>query len=598
MVPYFKSLAFRLVIGSVLLLALPLCVDAVLILKKRHDEKVRREKSYLLDAILQKKTVFKKTVASTEPVFNMLEGVLEFELISDKQDKLQTTLNDLVNSTEIDGIIFFTQQQGEWKKSLSSTVYQHYFDLKLLDKAAALSQPIEGFYYNHLYLKPYRYAAKKIDKEGEEGVLVFFQNLSYEFERGLYENVTFFPINFALVYQNEVLFSSDPSMQTFNFKEITSFLKNDELPFFEFKKNKQQYIGIVEPLNEVVDLVAYADRKVIIRESFSAFLHVYESYLFILVIGTGLMLFLVFKLYQPIAHLRQTMQKIQQNALETRYQPHYLGYEINKLGLVFNEMIEKRLDQEQRILDEEIKQQKINQEFLLASQFQQSLFPKHLETIANIDVYGVSKPSKKIGGDFYDLYAVTQNSLMVHIGDAADKGLGPCFYSLVVKNYLRALSFSKLDFHTIFNQTASMFLKDVGSTGMFVTLFSLLIDLDAGKGFYVNAGHTPCLMITDHLTVLEEKQIALGLDTVDYKIVSFDLKRPCLLCLYTDGVTEAMNEKLEQFGMARLKEFLEKNQALSASTLGTKLLETVEQFVGSQEPLDDITFVLMKLGGV
>ncbi|HEX3001508.1 MAG TPA: PP2C family protein-serine/threonine phosphatase, partial [Methanoregula sp.] len=116
---------------------------------------------------------------------------------------------------------------------------------------------------------------------------------------------------------------------------------------------------------------------------------------------------------------------------------------------------------------------------------------------------------------------------------------------------------------------------------------------------YVNAGHNPPLLIRGDPPVaqlLEGKGIALGvIDDARAQTRTFPLRHGDLIVLYTDGVTEAFNERDEYYGEERMTAVITKNRSRPAREIGEALLGDIRLFAGSAPQSDDITFILIKV---
>ncbi|MFA5416153.1 MAG: PP2C family protein-serine/threonine phosphatase, partial [Methanoregula sp.] len=135
-------------------------------------------------------------------------------------------------------------------------------------------------------------------------------------------------------------------------------------------------------------------------------------------------------------------------------------------------------------------------------------------------------------------------------------------------------------------------------TSMFVTLFYAILDARGMTLNYVNAGHNPPLFLkgdASDVLLLKAKGIALGVvDDVTLQSVKVDLVPGDILVLYTDGVTEAINEAEEEFGEARLLRVITDNRTLPADALLEKILSAITTFAGSRPQHDDITIMILK----
>jgi sigma-B regulation protein RsbU (phosphoserine phosphatase) len=143
----------------------------------------------------------------------------------------------------------------------------------------------------------------------------------------------------------------------------------------------------------------------------------------------------------------------------------------------------------------------------------------------------------------------------------------------------------------------SLITKDAKS-GMFVTLFFAILDPHKKKLHYVNAGHNPpllCRGYSDEVLLLGAQGIALGvMDDINLEEVELNLANNDVVVFYTDGITEAINGKEEQFGRERLIKLITQNSNLTAQELIDKIKHAVTDFTQGQEQFDDLTLVVLK----
>ncbi len=136
-------------------------------------------------------------------------------------------------------------------------------------------------------------------------------------------------------------------------------------------------------------------------------------------------------------------------------------------------------------------------------------------------------------------------------------------------------------------------------TSMFVTLFYAVLDARAKSLTYVNAGHNPPLLFrpgTDEAERLRGRGIALGiLDEIEVEVVQIGLGPGDTLVLYTDGVTEATNEKDEEYGLERLEAFVSALPELPAEAVIDAIVKDVAKFAGTAPQFDDITLMVLKV---
>ncbi len=241
----------------------------------------------------------------------------------------------------------------------------------------------------------------------------------------------------------------------------------------------------------------------------------------------------------------------------------------------------------------------MRRELRTARQTQERFLPRAVPEVAGFDLWGVNLSSAEVSGDYYDLIDVGPDGpLVLCIADVSGKGLPA---ALLMSNTQAGLHSHLMQDCFDLETTARNLNRLIHSNvdpGVFVTLLLAEIEKSSHRLRYVRAGHDePILVHADgSVTVLKAGSIFLGLmpDT-PYEAASVQLMPGDLLCLYTDGVTEARSPADEEFGVERLTAVLCERRIESAAAIGRAVLDAVEGFSGLANHADDLTLVLLKV---
>lgn len=343
------------------------------------------------------------------------------------------------------------------------------------------------------------------------------------------------------------------------------------------------YLSI--PLGAIQDL----DKKVY-------FLHFVSLFFFIALIGGFLVALITKRMAKPLHTLCETMRKVSEGAVHARYHPDPMGFEINALGKEFNETLDRLLHHQQEAEKERIGREKLAQELKIGHEIQIKLLPTQLPQFPGIEIAAEFVSAKEVGGDFYDLFPITETKFLIAIGDTAGKGISACLFSLGLRSILRSMAVSKSSLSEIIQETNNLFLQDAEPSDMFVTLWAGIYDTKTNLLEFSNAGHLPSLLIHEgKIEELTTQGMAMGiqrLETVEVKTKKIEPK--ALLFLYTDGVIEAHNSENLLFGAGRLEEILVQNSDAKVDILGKTILEGILAFSKKTFQHDDITFVTFK----
>jgi len=249
-----------------------------------------------------------------------------------------------------------------------------------------------------------------------------------------------------------------------------------------------------------------------------------------------------------------------------------------------------------RLYEEERKLADLEEDLKIARRIQQSLLPKENPVIEGAEIFGCSISAKQVGGDYYDFIKIDDSHLGIVIADVVGKGTPAALLMANLQATLRGQALIDRSVKDTVTKVNFMMSKSM-ETGKFVTLFYGILDIKNKTFTYSNAGHNfPYLLGKDgKVKTLEKGGTVLGtFDNFVYEEESVQLKVGDLILLYTDGVTEATNEKDEMFETEKLLKTLKDNREISAQELCCKITEEVLSFQGSLPQSDDLTLVLIK----
>jgi sigma-B regulation protein RsbU (phosphoserine phosphatase) len=253
---------------------------------------------------------------------------------------------------------------------------------------------------------------------------------------------------------------------------------------------------------------------------------------------------------------------------------------------------------ENRIMFQEIlDKQKIERDLETAREIQKNLLPKRIIQPDNFEISAHSKSAKMVGGDFFDIIIKNKSSLYIAIGDVSGKGISA---SLLVANtiaYLRSICRQNLSITESTDQLNTLVYENT-LTDIFITFFWGLLETKKMEFTFVNAGHNAALLIRDkEIIKLEKGGMLLGVieTAVPYESETVKLQEGDYIIFFTDGVTEAMNIKDEEFSDERFENICKTFTNESADEVKEKLLKEIDNFTGSIEQSDDITLLVIRI---
>ena len=249
-----------------------------------------------------------------------------------------------------------------------------------------------------------------------------------------------------------------------------------------------------------------------------------------------------------------------------------------------------------RLLKEEQKLLKVQQELRLAYDIQTNLLPKESPEIEGYDILGKSIPAKEVGGDYFDFIPIDSNRSAFCLGDISGKGMPA---ALLMSNLQATVRGQSLVNTTVAEcvECCNIMLFNNTPPEKFSTFFFGVLNTKTHEMTYANAGHNfPFLFsVGQKPRKLEEGGIVLGImETFPFKEQQISFETGDVFVLYSDGVTEAINKEEEEFGESRLISIVAENRHASAGELTTKIIEAVKRHAGDCAQFDDMTLLIIK----
>ena len=238
---------------------------------------------------------------------------------------------------------------------------------------------------------------------------------------------------------------------------------------------------------------------------------------------------------------------------------------------------------------------KMKNELKLAASIQDSALPKNFHLpYGNLDLYAMMVPARDVGGDFYDFFSISSSKLCLVIADVSGKGVPASLFMMRAKTSIKYFARNGNSPAELLANVNNALCED-NDTDMFVTVWLGILDLDTGLMRCANAGHEyPVLMRSEGEYELLKKKHSLMLATYENIVVNeyeIQFAPGDRLFVYTDGVPEAVNEKNEQYGTARMTEQLNKLKNRDQQHMLEGMLQDIRNYSGTAEQFDDITML-------
>src|SRR5712692_4001693 len=250
-----------------------------------------------------------------------------------------------------------------------------------------------------------------------------------------------------------------------------------------------------------------------------------------------------------------------------------------------------------RLLDERLEKRRMEEELKVASEIQMRLQPFAPPKLDGWDMTGVSFPCREIGGDYYDfIHRKRDSHLIVAVGDVSGKGTGAALLMSSLHAAVRAQSQTGAPIREVMGEI-NQYIFENSPSNKFLTLFYGELDPLTGTLSYSNGGHNAPMLVrrSGELERLDTGGLPIGMmQGVVYQQASVELECGDVLVIYSDGITESINERDEEFDEERLIDVVKKNLGRSASGVRDRIDEALSRFVGTTAPVDDMTLMIIK----
>jgi len=247
-----------------------------------------------------------------------------------------------------------------------------------------------------------------------------------------------------------------------------------------------------------------------------------------------------------------------------------------------------------RLVERERERQRMEQEINIARDIQQALLPRDFREFPHLAVSGINFPCLSVGGDYFDVFPLTDNRTAFLIADVSGKGLGAALLTTMLQGALSGMTLGT-DPARVFNHV-NRFLCSHSEVGRYATMFFGILDQD-GELDYINAGHPSPFLIRRGVAEepFTEGSYPVGLvQEAEYVTAHVKLEPGDTLILFSDGVTEAMDPGEDLYGVPRLREVLTGQSDCALDKLQKSILESVENFAKGAHQADDLTLLIVR----
>lgn len=249
------------------------------------------------------------------------------------------------------------------------------------------------------------------------------------------------------------------------------------------------------------------------------------------------------------------------------------------------------------LFEETLEKQRLEEELLIARDIQKQLLPDACPQLENYDISASNVPSRQVGGDYYDCIKISEHQFGLCIADVSGKGAPAAILMSNLQASLHVLVNTGIEIEEMTSKINDLIYRNTGFD-KFITFFYGELDCKERTFTSVNAGHNPPYLFhkDGSFQLLSEGGLILGMmPNLKYQRERVILQPGDTIVMFTDGVSEAMNARDEEFEEGRIEQCIRDNLHLSADEMRSELLSAVSVFSQGQPQADDITVLIIKV---
>jgi len=350
-------------------------------------------------------------------------------------------------------------------------------------------------------------------------------------------------------------------------------------------------IGVLFPQDELMADITRMNRTVILIGVVGFF---FLFTVVILIAGT---------ITKPLRLLAATARSIATGDLDIDVPTVATGDEVGELAHSFDHMKNSLKQYINDLTETTAAKERIESELKIAHDIQMGILPKVFPPFPDMpefDLHALIEPAREVGGDLYDFFFLDDEHLCFHVGDVSGKGVPASLFMAITRTLIKTKAEKGITPEEILERVNRDLSIDNPSL-LFVTLFLGILNIRTGELRYCNGGHNPPYLVRadgNAATLAMSGGMALGvMEDFVYQSKTVTLSEGDTIVVYTDGVTEAMNEKMDLFSDSRLEEAIMSLRSVPVQGLIEGILEKVKEFCHDVEQTDDITMLVIRFNG-
>ena len=253
------------------------------------------------------------------------------------------------------------------------------------------------------------------------------------------------------------------------------------------------------------------------------------------------------------------------------------------------------------IYSEANEKKRLDHDLAIARDIQRILLPAEAPIVNGFEISGMNVPARQVSGDYFDYIKVDDERLGVAIADVSGKGIPASLIMAICRSVLRSQAMGNPSPADVLQKVNRHLYPDI-KEDMFISMAYLVLDHVRGGVTLARAGHDAPLLYqqkSQNVTPLKTPGMVVGIDSGDVfdrltTDVAVPLERNDCILLYTDGITEALDNEGNEFGLERTIASVQSSAIEGAQAIVTRLIDDLRSFVGSTPQNDDITMIAIR----
>ena len=348
-------------------------------------------------------------------------------------------------------------------------------------------------------------------------------------------------------------------------------------------------IGVVKPMTELTMARITYFRQIAIFTGILTF-----------VVTIGWIYFIRRRLINPLKTIARETQRFSENEELPAEKLHLsvnLNNELGRLAYEVDKMEEKIVNDVQEIMRITSEKNRVMAELDLARKIQDNVLPKISSGFPGRKEFTINasmKPAKEIGGDLYDFFFIDDDHFAIVMADVSGKGIPAALFMMISKILIKNRCMKGGEPNEILEDINNVICVN-NREDMFVTVWIGILEISSGIVTAANAGHEYPILCQagGNFELFKDPHgfVIGGMENMKYKTYRFRMEKDSVLFIYTDGVTEAVNSKNEQYGMGRLLKALDEAEDRNPDSLIEGVTNDIESFVENANQFDDTTML-------